>query len=283
MQIKIENLSYVYSPRTPFEKTALKDISFTVNEGDTMGIVGATGSGKSTLSRHLNALIRIQSGRIMLGDADLSQRKVDLKAVRKKVGMLFQFPEYQLFADTVRKDVAFGPMNFGINDAEASAAAAEALSLVGLDIAEVGDKSPFELSGGQMRRVAIAGVIASKPEVLVLDEPTAGLDPAGKREILELVKKLKSSFVKTVIIVSHNMDEIAEYCNRVAVLDDGRLIADTTPDGLFNHSDVVDNTELDYPHTVKIKRKLAKRGFVVDSPALNVEQLTEGILGRLAE
>lgn len=281
MQIKVENLNYVYSPKTPFEKTALDNVSFTVNDGDTLGIVGATGSGKSTLTRHLNALIRIQSGKIFLGDYDLSAKRVNLKEVRKKVGMLFQFPEYQLFADTVKKDVEFGPKNFGFGDKEAAVAAAEALDSVGLDIKEIGEKSPFELSGGQMRRVAIAGVIASKPEVLVLDEPTAGLDPAGKREILSLVASLKSGFVKTVIIVSHNMDEIAEYCNRVIVLDDGKLIADTTPDELFNFSDVVDNTELDYPHTVKIKRMLAEGGFGIDSPALDVDSLVSGILERL--
>ena len=281
MQIVIQNLSYVYSPKTPFEKVALDNVSFTVNEGDTLGIVGATGSGKSTLSRHLNALIRIQSGKILLGDIDLSQKKPDLKEVRKKVGMLFQFPEYQLFADTVRKDVEFGPKNFGMNEAEAAKSAAEAMRLVGLDMGEIGEKSPFELSGGQMRRVAIAGVIASRPEVLVLDEPTAGLDPAGKREILELVTALKSSFVKTVVIISHNMDEIAEYCNRVVVLDEGKLIADTTPAILFNDSDIIDNTELDYPHTIKIKRMLAARGFVIDTPALTVKELAEGVARRL--
>lgn len=281
MQIVIQNLSYVYSPKTPFEKVALDNVSFTVNEGDTLGIVGATGSGKSTLSRHLNALIRIQSGKILLGDIDLSQKKPDLKEVRKKVGMLFQFPEYQLFADTVRKDVEFGPKNFGMNEAEAAESAAEAMRLVGLDMGEIGEKSPFELSGGQMRRVAIAGVIASRPEVLVLDEPTAGLDPAGKREILELVTALKSSFVKTVVIISHNMDEIAEYCNRVVVLDEGKLIADTTPAILFNDSDIIDNTELDYPHTIKIKRMLAARGFVIDTPALTVKELAAGVARRL--
>lgn len=281
MQIVIQNLSYVYSPKTPFEKVALDNVSFTVNEGDTLGIVGATGSGKSTLSRHLNALIRIQSGKILLGDIDLSQKKPDLKEVRKKVGMLFQFPEYQLFADTVRKDVEFGPKNFGMNEAETAKSAAEAMRLVGLDMGEIGEKSPFELSGGQMRRVAIAGVIASRPEVLVLDEPTAGLDPAGKREILELVTALKSSFVKTVVIISHNMDEIAEYCNRVVVLDEGKLIADTTPAILFNDSDIIDNTELDYPHTIKIKRMLAARGFVIDTPALTVKELAAGVARRL--
>lgn len=280
MRIEVKNLKYVYSPKSPFEKVALDDIGFTVDSGDTLGIVGSTGSGKSTLCRHLNALIRVQSGSITVGDIALHARKVDLKTLRKQVGMLFQFPEYQLFADTVKKDVEFGPLNFGFSAEEAEAAAKQALELVGLDFDEVAGKSPFELSGGQMRRVAIAGVLASKPSVLVLDEPTAGLDPVGKREILQLVTELKKGVTDTVIIISHNMDEIAEFCNRVIVLDNGKLIADTTPDELFNHSDLVDKTELDYPHTVKIKRLLAAKGCTLDSPALSADQLTAAIVGR---
>ena len=255
MRIEVKNLKYVYSPKTPFEKVALDDIGFTVDSGDTLGIVGSTGSGKSTLCRHLNALIRVQSGSITVGDIALHARKVDLKTLRKQVGMLFQFPEYQLFADTVKKDVEFGPLNFGFSAEEAEAAAKQALELVGLDFDEVAGKSPFELSGGQMRRVAIAGVLASKPSVLVLDEPTAGLDPVGKREILQLVTELKKGVTDTVI-------------------------ADTTPDELFNHSDLVDKTELDYPHTVKIKRLLAAKGCTLDSPALSADQLTAAIIGR---
>ncbi len=281
MRIEVKDLKYVYSPKSPFEKVALDGISFTVNSGDTLGIVGSTGSGKSTLCRHLNALVKLQSGEITVGDIRLNSKRVDLKQLRKNVGMLFQFPEYQLFADTVKKDVEFGPLNFGFSQAEAEEAAKRALELVGLDFDEVASKSPFELSGGQMRRVAIAGVLASRPSVLVLDEPTAGLDPVGKREILELVTALKSGMTDTVIIISHNMDEIAEFCNRVIVLDDGKLIADTTPDELFNRSDIVDRTELDYPHTVKIKRLLAAKGVDLDTPALNAKELTSAILRRV--
>ena len=280
MRIEVKELGFVYSPKSPFEKVALDDITFTVNEGDTLGIVGSTGSGKSTLCRHFNALIRVQRGEITVGEIRLHAKKVDLKTLRKNVGMLFQFPEYQLFADTVKKDVEFGPLNFGFSAEEADATAREALELVGLDFDEVASKSPFELSGGQMRRAAIAGVLASRPSVLVLDEPTAGLDPRGKREILELVTALKAGVTGTVIIISHNMDEIAEFCNRVVVLENGKLLADTTPDELFNRSDIVERTELDYPHTVKIKRLLAEKGVFIDSSALNADELSAAIAGR---
>ena len=187
MQIKAENLNYVYSPKTPFEKTALDNVSFTVNEGDTLGIVGATGSGKSTLTRHLNALIRIQSGKIFLGDVDLSAKRVDLKEVRKKVGMLFQFPEYQLFADTVKKDVEFGPKNFGFGDKEAACAAEDALRSVGLDIKEIGDKSPFELSGGQMRRVAIAVQQTGEHLLLLIQIIQHGVHDVPPKHALEVL------------------------------------------------------------------------------------------------
>lgn len=273
MQIKVERLKYTYSPKTPFEKVALDDINFTINEGDTIGIIGSTGSGKSTLCQHFNALIRISHGQIFVGDVALHAKKIDLGALRKAVGMLFQYPEYQLFADTVKDDVAFGPINFGSSKEDAEILSKYALELTGVNYEEVKDKSPFELSGGQKRRVAIAGVIASKPEVLVLDEPTAGLDPRGKKEILDLVKKLKESYVKTVIMISHNMDEIAEYCNRVIVLNDSKLLYDTTPRELFGDPDKLKETGLEVPHVVEIALRLRERGVDLGEIPLTQEEL----------
>lgn len=273
MQIKVENLKYTYSPKTPFEKVALDDITFTINDGDTIGIIGSTGSGKSTLCQHFNALIRISEGKIYVGEWELHAKKLDLGALRQAVGMLFQYPEYQLFADTVKDDVAFGPINFGKSKEDADILAKYALELVGINYDEVAEKSPFELSGGQKRRVAIAGIIASRPEVLVLDEPTAGLDPQGKREILDLVTELKKSYVKTVIMISHNMDEIAEYCNRVIVLNDSKLLYDTTPRELFANKELLSQTGLQAPHTVRIKELLKDRGIDLQGTPLTQAEL----------
>ena len=282
MQIKVEDLKYTYSPKSPFEKVALEGITFTVNEGDTIGIIGSTGSGKSTLSQHFNALIRVSHGKLYVGDMELHAKKVDLGKLRQSVGMLFQYPEYQLFADTVLQDVCFGPLNFGMSKEEAESRAKEAIELVGLNFDEVKDKSPFELSGGQKRRVAIAGIIASMPQVLVLDEPTAGLDPRGKRDILELVTKLKKSYCKTVIMISHNMDEIAEYCNRVIVLNNGKLLYDTTPRELFKDVKALGGTGLTPPHTAKIASILANNGIIFSDLPLTVDEFVKAIKGGIA-
>lgn len=282
MQIKVEDLKYTYSPKSPFEKVALEGITFTVNEGDTIGIIGSTGSGKSTLSQHFNALIRVSHGKLYVGDMELHAKKVDLGKLRQSVGMLFQYPEYQLFADTVLQDVCFGPLNFGMSKEEAESRAKEAIELVGLNLDEVKDKSPFELSGGQKRRVAIAGIIASMPQVLVLDEPTAGLDPRGKRDILELVTKLKKSYCKTVIMISHNMDEIAEYCNRVIVLNNGKLLYDTTPRELFKDVKALEGTGLTPPHTAKIASLLANNGIIFSDLPLTVDEFVKAIKGGIA-
>ena len=274
MQIEVKNLSFVYSEKTPFEKRALSDVSFSVEKGQSVGIVGATGSGKSTLIQHLNALIKLKSGQITVLDIDLTKKKPDYKALRQGVGMLFQYPEYQLFADTVAADVTFGPINFGMSKEDAEKAAREAITMVGLDYDEIKDRSPLELSGGQKRRVAIAGVLAYRPKILVLDEPTAGLDPVGKRETLDLVTNLKGSFVENIIMVSHNMDEIAEYNDRVLVLKDGRLIYDTTPHDLFYNCDL-EAIGLGLPHAVNIVKRLKSLGIslpeVLSSKALSEE------------
>lgn len=281
MPIRIENLSYTYSPKTPYEKRALKEITFSVGEGETVGIVGATGSGKSTLIQHLNGIIKLKEGKIVVGDIDLSAKKVNLMALRRKIGMLFQYPEYQLFEDTVLKDVMFGCKNFGYKNDAAEAAALNALRAVGLDPEEMKTRSPFELSGGQKRRAAIAGVIAYEPEILILDEPTGGLDPQGKKEMLDLIRDLKKSFVKTVIMISHNMDEIAEYTDRVIVLENGALLADTTPEELFSTREIA-RIGLGLPHTANILLELRDRGVEIGSYVKEAD-LTEALIARFGK
>lgn len=277
MSIIVENLSFTYGKKTPYEKKALNDVSFTINDGEFVGIVGATGSGKSTLIQHLNGLIRLKEGRIVVDETDLSAKKPQLQTLRKKIGMLFQYPEYQLFADTVLADVTFGPRNFGYSKEDAVASAKEALTLVGLDYEEIKDRSPIEISGGQKRRVAMAGVLAYNPTFLVLDEPTAGLDPIGKREMLDMITSLRNSGkVKTVIMVSHNMDEIAEYTDRILVLKDGSLAYDTTPNEFFYGTDV-ETVGLSYPHVVKIVRELSLRGINLPN-VLNKKDLTKELV-----
>lgn len=277
MSIEIKNLSFVYGAKSAYEKRALEDVSFTIKDGETLGIIGTTGSGKSTLIQHLNALIRVTKGSIVIDDIDLSQKRINLQLLRSKIGMLFQYPEYQLFEDTVEADVAFGPKNFGYKKEDIDYMVRQAIELVGLDYYEVKDKSPFELSGGQKRRVAIAGIIASRPSILVLDEPTAGLDPIGKREILDLVKRLKDSFVKTIIMISHNMDEIAEYCDHVIVLHEGKLIYDTTPEELFSDKEKLVGTGLSLPHAVNIARLLSEKGVEINESCLDVDSLVNAI------
>ena len=275
MPIKIENLSYVYDPKAKFKKTALRDVSLSINDGDFLAIVGHTGSGKSTLVTHLNGLTKIQSGKIIVDGVDLTG-KYDAKALRAKVGMVFQYPEYQLFADTVYEDVAFGPRNLGLGEEEISKRVYDAIVSVGLDYEQIKEKSPFELSGGQMRRVAIAGVLAMRPEILVLDEPTAGLDPKGKRDIMELVRSLKKT-TKIVIMISHNMDEVAKYCNKIALLSEGELVGEYTPKQLFV-DDTITKYGLTLPSTVALARKLKKAGLIQNDCILTEEELVEEIV-----
>jgi len=276
MSIEIKNLSCVYGVRTPYEKKALDNISFTVNEGESVGLIGMTGSGKSTLLQHLNGLIKLKSGSVKVFDIDLTKRRPDLMKLRKHVGMLFQYPEYQLFADTVKDDIMFGPLNFGMKKPEAEQAAARAAELTGLNWEEIKDRSPLELSGGQKRRVAIAGILAYSPDILVLDEPTAGLDPLGKKEMLDLIASLRKTTVSTVITVSHNMDEIAEYCDRVIVLSDGKLLYDTTPAKLFYEEDLTP-LHLQPPHTVRIVRLLEEKGIKLSRDILTEDQLVSAV------
>lgn len=274
MPIVIENLSYTYDPKAAFRKDALKNVTFTIEDGDFFGIIGHTGSGKSTLITHLNGLIPVQSGKITVDGVDLTG-KYDKKKLRAKVGMVFQYPEYQLFADTVREDVGFGPKNLGFSESEINESVKKSVGLVGLDYEKIKDRSPFELSGGQMRRVAIAGVIAMKPEILVLDEPTAGLDPAGKTEIMNLIRSLRGD-VKTVIIISHNMDEVAQNCNRVAVLRNGTLSGVFTPAELFS-GDTAESLGVELPAVTRLARKLKSKGLNVSGDIIKEDELIAAI------
>ncbi len=276
MSIKVSDLTFTYMQGTPYEKRALDGVSFTIRDGETVGIIGATGSGKSTLVQHFNALIKIESGSIVVGEIDLTKRKFDKLALRKNVGMLFQYPEMQLFEETCYKDVAFGPRNFGYSAEETDVMVKEAIEAVGLDYESFKDREPFSLSGGEKRRIAIAGVIASRPEILVLDEPTSGLDPVGKREMLDLIRSLKKSFVKTVVIISHNMDEIAEYTDRVIVMSDGKVAADTTPEVLFSGTQTAE-LSLGLPHSASVYAMLKERGIDLGRVPLTAEELAESI------
>lgn len=277
MAVEIKDLTYVYSPKSPFEKKALDRVSLTVDDGDFFGIIGHTGSGKSTLISHLNALTRVQlklnaSSVLRVCGIDLTAKKPDLKALREKVGMVFQYPEYQLFADTVADDVAYGPKNLGLDEAEIDVRVREAIGKVGLDYNDVAQRSPFELSGGQKRRAAIAGVIAMRPELLILDEPTAGLDPRGKSEILDLLREIKRT-CPTIIMVSHNMDEVAACCNKVAVLGEGKVMGVFTPAELFLRRELIHSLGLELPTVTELAAYLADSGIPVNPAVLTEEEL----------
>ena len=277
MRIVTEHLSYVYNKKSPFATTALNDVSLTVEEGDFFGIIGHTGSGKSTFVQHINGLLRLPSSlkrrkkedgvRFFVGEFDLTSKKTDFVALRKKVGMVFQYPENQLFAETVFEDVAFAYRNFAEkkpSKEELEVAVREALEIVGLSYEQFKDASPFDLSGGQKRRVAIAGVIVAKPEILVLDEPAAGLDPLGKKEVMELLHRLHKTWCKTIVIVSHDMDEIAENCTRVAVFSEGKVLFVLPPRELFKKSEELLAHGLDLPLTAKLCLALQKKGVDID-------------------
>lgn len=273
--IEIKNLTYVYSPKTPFEKVALLDINLTIEEGQFVGIVGATGSGKSTLIQHLNGLVKVQDKKkssVVVNGMSATDKKT-LKNLRFEVGMVFQYPEYQLFADTVEKDVAFGPKNMKLEKDEIDRRVRRAIEVVGLDYDTFAHRSPFELSGGEKRRVAIAGVIAMEPKILVLDEPVAGLDPQGREEILALVKKLQKEVSPTVIMVSHNMDDIAVIADRIVALKDGKLIADGTPKEVFSNRKLIEETGLDVPCATRISDMLIARGIDLPRDIISMDEL----------
>lgn len=281
MRIVTENLSYTYGEKSKgLEVKALSGVSLTIEDGEIFGIIGKTGSGKTTFVQHLNGLIRVQknAGRVIVGEYDLSDKKCDMKSLRAKIGMMFQYPEYQLFAETVKEDVAFGIKNFfpNLGEKETEERVKTALNLVGLDYDRYKDKSPFELSGGQKRRAAIAGVIVTRPEVLVLDEPAAGLDPVGKREFISLLKRLHGEFVKTIVIVSHDMNLVAENCTRAAVFSHGRIIAEGTPKYVFERENAV-KEGLELPVTAYLARELNARGYKISVSDLTVNGFADAV------
>ena len=272
--VKTENLSHVYSENTPLAHSALENINMEVFEGDFFGIIGHTGSGKSTLIQHFNYLLKATEGKIFIAGEELTGDKKTLTNLRQKCGMVFQYPEYQLFGETAKEDVAFGLHNFigvksdknkeGLTIEEIDQRVKEAIEKVGLDYEEIKDKSPFQMSGGQKRRLAIAGIIVTKPEILILDEPTAGLDPKGKGEILQLIRELHSSYTKTVIMISHDMDEIAENCNRVMVMHEGKVAIVEESKILFKTESLMEKYCLDIPLVSKVILTLAKKGLEVE-------------------
>ena len=280
--IEIKHLTFTYSKKSPYEKKALDDINLTINEGEFVGIVGHTGSGKSTFIQHINGLIKPQEGEVKIFDINLSQKrpKPDLKKLRTEVGMVFQYPEYQLFEDTIEKDIAYGPKNLKLPKEEVKKRVMQSMSLVGLDYDTYKDRSPFDLSGGQKRRVAIAGVIAMKPKVLILDEPTAGLDPYGKEQILNLIVKLKQTISKTIIVISHDMDEITRYCDRLIVFNKSKVAFDMLMNELFTHEKELIEIGLEVPMAVRIAKKLEAKGIKLDRNIITPEDLESAILER---
>lgn len=273
MDIQFEKVSYRYQIGTPFESVALDEVSLTIQSGSFTALIGHTGSGKSTLIEHLNGLLIPQSGKIYYNHQVLkaNDKKQDLRALRQKVGLVFQFPEAQLFEETVLKDVRFGPMNFGKTEEEATALAKEALQLVGLDECYF-ERSPLELSGGQMRRVAIAGVLAMKPEVLVLDEPTAGLDPKGQQEMMSLFKSLNDQGM-TIVLVTHRMEDVVTYCDSVCVMENGQLLCQESPQTLFQKTEFLKAHRLDVPWTVQFAKHLEQRGLSFETLPMNIQDL----------
>ena len=278
MSIKVDNISYVYMQGTPFEYKALDDVSLEINNGEFIGLIGHTGSGKSTLVQHLNGLLKPTSGKIYIDDMDITQKGVNLKAVRQKIGLVFQYPEHQLFEETIYKDVAFGPTNLELSKEDIDKRVRMALSMVGIDYGESKDKSPFDLSGGQRRRVAIAGVLAMEPEVLILDEPTAGLDPNGRDSILQEIKLLHEKYGKTVILVSHSMEDIAKLVDRIIVMNKGKCVLSGSPREVFKQSDMLNEIGLGIPQITALVKQLRSKGMDIRDDCLTVQEAKEEIL-----
>ena len=277
MSIEVRDLKYTYSPGLPGETLALDGVSFEVHDGETIGIIGHTGSGKSTLLQHLNGLIRPDSGEIYVDGQCITDGSIKLTSVRRKVGLVFQYPEYQLFEETVAKDIAFGPRNTGVPEDEIESSVRDAMNLVGLDYDEIAESSPFELSGGQKRRVAIAGVIAMKPSVLILDEPTAGLDPSAHRDILEMIRTIRETMNMIIIFVSHNMADVASLSDRVIVMDSGRIAMQGTPQEVFSRDEELESIGLGVPPVREILRQIGNEFPGFRSDALTSDEAAEDI------
>lgn len=278
MSIVVSNLNFIYSPNTPFETVALKNVSFEIKTGEFVALIGHTGSGKSTLIQQLNGLIKPTSGSIVINGVDITKQNAKLTEVRRKVGLVFQYPEYQLFDETVQKDIAFGPKNMGLSDEEINKRVKTSMDLVGMSFEKYKDKSPFELSGGQKRRVAIAGVLAMSPEVLILDEPAAGLDPKAKNEILGNIKKIHAKTNNTIILVSHCMSDVSEIADRLLVMNKGQIEYYDTPVNVFKNEERLKEIGLDVPDAIKLKNILNKCGYSISDEVLSIEQIKSEII-----
>lgn len=283
MSIKIKNLTHIYMPGSPFEKKALDDVSLEIYDGQFVALIGHTGSGKSTLIQHMNGLLKPNSGEIIIDDKNITNKEVKLSDIRKKVGIVFQYPEYQLFEETIEKDIEYGPRNLGLSDEEIAVRVKRAMKMVGLDFDTYKDKSPFELSGGQQRRVAIAGVVAMEPKVLILDEPTAGLDPKGRDEILGQIKKLHDEYKMTIILVSHSMEDVARVADRILVMNKGKCVLDGEPYKVFKEIDTLESIGLAAPQVTYLTRELRKKGFNISDDIFTVEDAKKAILQMLKQ
>ncbi|NEU06488.1 MULTISPECIES: energy-coupling factor transporter ATPase [Clostridium] len=278
MSIKIENLTHIYMAKSPFEKKALDNVSLEINDGEFLALIGHTGSGKSTLIQHINGLLKPSSGKIIVDDIDITSKNIKLTEIRKRVGLVFQYAEYQLFEETIEKDIAFGPKNLGLSEAEVSDRVKRAMNIVGLDYELYKDKSPFELSGGQKRRVAIAGVVAMEPKVLILDEPTAGLDPKGRDEILGKIELLHREYNMTIILVSHSMEDVAKVADRILVMEGGKCILDGTPKVIFKDVETLERVGLAVPQVTYLVKELRKKGLDISEDIFTLKEATEEIL-----
>ena len=276
MAIKLKEVTHIYNPESPFEKQALSNIDLEITKGEFIGLIGHTGSGKSTLIQHLNGLIKPTSGVVYINGKDINSKEIKLKDIRQKVGLVFQYPEYQLFEMTLYKDVAFGPQNMGLSDQEIDKRVRNAFAMVGIG-EDMFEKSPFELSGGQKRRVAIAGVLAMNPEILILDEPTAGLDPKGREEILGQISGMHSELGITIILVSHSMEDVARYVDRLVVMEKGGIALDGKPRDVFKHMNKLESIGLAAPQIRYIMKAIAEKGMDIQTDVLTVEEAADAI------
>ena len=277
MSIQVKNITHIYSEGLPHESKAIDDVSFDIDDGQFVGLIGHTGSGKSTLVQHLNGLLKPKSGSIFIGGKDINESGVILRDIRRKVGLVFQYPEYQLFEETVERDISFGPVYLGLEKEEIEKRVMEAMLFVGLDFEEFRARSPFELSGGQKRRVAIAGVLAMKPEVLILDEPTAGLDPNAHSAILEMIEQIHEAENNIIILISHNMNDIAAMAEKILVMEKGSLIMEGTPREIFSHRDELNGMGLAVPDITEIMNRLNEKGVHVRKNIFDVETAADEI------
>ncbi len=277
MPIEIKHLDHIYMPGSPFETKALDDVTLTIGDGEFVGLIGHTGSGKSTLVQHLNGLMKPDHGSVIVDGMDVSDKNTDLREIRRRVGLVFQYPEHQLFEETVRKDVSFGPRNLGCSEQEIEERVVKACHQVGLSDEKL-DMSPFDLSGGNKRRVAIAGVLAMRPRVLVLDEPTAGLDPRGRNELLELIRGLHEEEGNTIVMVSHSMDDISALAQRIIVMNEGRVAMDGTPREVFAHPQELVDMHLGVPAAAQLAMELRKRGYNLPDNVYTLDEMRSLIL-----